>query len=227
MFYDETKTINACDNEPSLIFELLKEEHMELLDKIISRKNFDINVCDIDGNNILMKLLKKGQFDLVLKHIKNKRVDINHQNNEGNTLAHILLSLKNIRVVDVYKELRKIKSFDPNIKNKEDETILDISIKNESTYLTSKILWDSRFNKVGVVSFKKYYDAYIKNSAYGKYSKLCNLELIVGSLSVRELQPKLKMIIDFFKENFDIIKQEVINNKTKSMDLYLNEVLFD
>ena len=227
MFYDETKTINACDNEPSLIFELLKEEHMELLDKIISRKNFDINVCDIDGNNILMKLLKKGQFDLVLKHIKNKRVDINHQNNEGNTLAHILLSLKNIRVVDVYKELRKIKSFDPNIKNKEDETILDISIKNESTYLTSKILWDSRFNQVGVVSFKKYYDAYIKNSAYGKYSKLCNLELIVGSLSVRELQPKLKMIIDFFKENFDIIKQEVINNKTKSMDLYLNEVLFD
>ena len=227
MFYDETKTINACDNDPSLIFELLKEEHMELLDKIISRKNFDINVCDIDGNNILMKLLKKGQFDLVLKHIKNKRVDINHQNNEGNTLAHILLSLKNIRVVDVYKELRKIKRFDPNIKNKEDETILDISIKNESTYLTSKILWDSRFNEVGVVSFKKYYDAYIKNSAYGKYSKLCNLELIVGSLSVRELQPKLKMIIDFFKENFDIIKQEVINNKTKSMDLYLNEVLFD
>lgn len=227
MFYDETKTINACDNDPSLIFELLKEEHMELLDRIISRKSFDINTCDNDGNNILMKLLKKGQFDLVLKHLKNKNLNINHQNIEGNTLSHILLSLKSIKVVDVYKEIRKHKEFDPNIKNNDGETILDISIKNESTYLTSKILWDSRFNEVGVVSFKKYYDAYIKNSAYGKYSKLCNLELIVGSLSLRELPPKVKMIINYLKDNFDMIKQEVINNKTKSIDLYLNEVLFE
>ena len=92
--------------------------------------------------------------------------------------------------------------------------------------MTSKILWDSRFNEVGVVSFKKYYDAYIKNSAYGKYTKLCNLELILGSLSIREVPPKVKMIIDYFKANIDLIKQEVINNKTKSMDSYLNEVLF-
>ena len=92
MFYDEEKTITACDNDPSLIFELLREEHMELLDKIISRKNFDINVLDTDGNNIVMKLLKKGQYKLVLKHLKNKKLDINHQNNDGNTLAHILIS---------------------------------------------------------------------------------------------------------------------------------------
>ena len=227
MFYDETKTINACDNDPALIFELLKEEHMELLDRILSRKSFDINVVDNEGNNILMKLLKKGYFDIVMKHLKNKDLDINHQNNLGNTLSHILLSINNIKTVDIYKEIRKNKKFNPNIKNYEGETILDISIKNESTYITSKILWDSRFNEVGLASFKKYYDAYIKNSAYGKYSKLCNLELIVGSLSVRDLTPKVKKIIDYFRENFDIIKEEVINNKTKSMDVYLDEVIFE
>ena len=226
MFYDETKTIIACDNDPVLIFELLKEEHMEMIDKMLSRKQFDINVLDNDGNNILMKLLKKGQFKMVLKHLKNKRLDINHQNNDGNTLAHILMSIKNIKIVDIYNELRKNKKFDPNIKNNEGETILDISIKNESTYMTSKILWDSRFNEVGVLSFKKYYDAYIKNSAYGKYSKLCNLELIVGTLSIRDVSPKVKMIIDYLKKNIDTIKEDFKNNKTKSIDLYLDEVLF-
>lgn len=226
MFYDEEKTINACDNDPSLIFELLKEEHVELLDKIISKKDFDINVVDSDGNNIIMKLLKKGQYDLVLKHLKNKKIDINHQNNDGNTLAHILLSINNIKIVDIYNELKKKKKFNPNILNNNGETILDISIKNESTYMTSKILWDSRFNEVGVVSFKKYYDAYIKNSSYGFYSKLCNLELLVGSLSIREVSPKVKMIINYLKNNFDVIKEEVKNNKTKSIDSYLDEVLF-
>ena len=226
MFYDEEKAITACDNDPSLIFELLREEHMELLDKIISRKNFDINVLDTDGNNIVMKLLKKGQYKLVLKHLKNKKLDINHQNNDGNTLAHILISSKNIKIVDIYNEIRKNKKFNPNVLNNDGETILDISIKNESTYMTSKILWDSRFNEVGVASFKKYYDAYIKNSAYGFYSKLCNLELLVGSLSIREVSPKVRMIINYLKSNFDIIKEEVKNNKTKSIDSYLNEVLF-
>lgn len=225
MFYDEEKTINDCDSDPTLIFELLKEEHLELLDKILSKKNFDINVVDTDGNNIIMKLIKKGQFDLVLKYLKNKKININHQNNEGNTLAHILLSINNIKIVDVYNALRKNKNFNPNIMNNNGETILDISINNESTYITSKILWDSRFNEVGVASFKKYYDAYIKNSAYGKYTKLCNLELIIGSLSLRELTPKVKVIIEYLKENFDIIREEVKNNKTKRIDSYLNEVL--
>ena len=225
MFYDEEKTINDCDSDPTLIFELLKEEHMDLLDKIISKKDFDINVVDNDGNTIIMKLIKKGQFDLVLKHLKDKRININHQNNDGNTLAHILLSVNNIKIVDVYNAIKKIKNFDPNIMNNNGETILDISIKNESTYITSKIMWDSRFTEVGVASFKKYYDAYVKNSAYGKYTKICNLELIIGSLSLRELTPKVKKIIDYLKENFDIIREEVKNNKMKNIDSYLNEVL--
>lgn len=228
MFYDETKTINACDSDPSLIFELLKEEHIEIIDKILSRKTFDINVVDIDGNNILMKLLKKGQFDIVLKHIKDKRLDINHQNNDGDTFAHILVSIKSLNVLDIYKELQKNKNFTPNIMNNAKETILDKAIQNSSTYITSKILEDSRFNEVGVHSFKKYYDTYIKTNNYGKYTKLNNLVMIIGNLEYKEISPKVKAIIKHFKENFDVIKEEVINkNKTKSMDVYLNQVLFD
>ena len=32
MFYDETQAINACEEDPSLIFELIKEGHLDLVD---------------------------------------------------------------------------------------------------------------------------------------------------------------------------------------------------
>lgn len=227
MFYDETKTISACDSDPSLIFELLKEEHMSLIDKILSRNSFDINVCDQDGNNILTKLLKKEQFEIVLKHIKNKKWDVNHQNNDGDTFAHILVSMDNLKILDIYKVLRKKKDFLPNIKNNKQETILDKSIQSNLTFITSKILEDSRFNEVGVVSFKKYYDTYIKNKNYGGYTKINNLKKIIGNLINKEVSPKVKEIIVYLNENFDEIEEEVMNNKTKSMDTYLDEVLFD
>lgn len=227
MFYDETKTINACDADPSLIFELLKEEHIELIDKILSRKTFDINVVDEQGNNILMKLLKKGYFEIVLKHIKDKRWDINHQNNDGDTFAHILVTIKSLNTLDIYKEIKKNKDFIPNLRNNKGETILDKSVANSSTYMTSKILEDSRFSEVGVLSFKRLYDTYVKNSSYGQYSKINNLEMIICGLEDKEISPKVKMIINYLKENFDEIIEEVKNNKTRRMDNFLNRVLFD
>ena len=227
MFYDETKTINACDADPSLIFELLKEEHIELIDKILSRKTFDINVVDEQGNNILTKLLKKGYFEIVLKHIKDKRWDINHQNNDGDTFAHILVTIKGFNTLDIYKEIKRNKNFIPNIRNNKGETILDKSLMNSSTYMTAKILEDSRFNEVGVLSFKRLYDTYIKNSSYGQYSRINNLEMIICGLEDKEVAPKVKMIINYLKENFDEIIEEVKNNKTRRIDSFLNRVLFD
>ena len=38
MFYDETQATTACEEEPSLIFELIKEGHLELVDKLIKKK---------------------------------------------------------------------------------------------------------------------------------------------------------------------------------------------
>jgi len=225
MFYNEEKTISACESDPSLIFELLKEGHLELLDRILSRKTFDINVCDQDGNDILTKLLKKGQFKIVLKHIKDKRWNINHQNNDGDTFSHILVSMNNINTLDIFKTIMKIRRYNPNIKNNNGQTIFDIAIDNDSTFLASKILEDTRFHEVGVFSFKNYYETYIKTKKYGGYTKVNNLEKILN-LRSKQVSPKVNTIINYFKENFDVIKEEVINNKTNSMDSYLNEVLF-
>lgn len=226
VFYDEEKTINACDDEPSLIFELLKEEHIELIDKILSRKTFDINVVDEQGNNILTRLLKKGYYDVVLNHIKDKRWDVNHQNNDGDTFTHILASMNYVNVVDIIKVLKKNKAFLPNIKNNNGETILDMSMKNSYIYTTAKILEDNRFNNVGVISFKKLYDTYINNKNYGKYTKLNNLDMIIINLDKKEVTPKVKEVINNLKENYDLIKEEFINDKTDSIDNIINSVLF-
>lgn len=226
MFYDELKTINACDDDPSLIFELLKEEHYKMIDKILSRKSFDINVVDEQGNNILTKLLRKGQFEIVLKHIKNKNWDINHQNNDGDTFAHILISMNYAKTLDIFKILKKNKNFLPNIRNNNGETILDKSVQSSYTYTTAKILEDDRFDNIGVLSFKNLYDTYIKNNKYGKYTKLNNLEMIIDNLENRELSPKIKTIITYLKDNYELIKEEVINNKMEHMNKYVNSVLF-
>lgn len=225
MFYDEVKAINACDDEPSLIFELLKEEHIEVIDKVLSRKTFDINVVDEQGNNILTRLLKKGHYEVVLKHMKDKRWDINHQNNDGDTFAHVLVSMNYVNVVDIIKALKKNKNFLPNIRNNNGETILDKSIKNSYIYTTAKILEDDRFNNVGIISFKNLYDTYVKTNNYGKYTKLNNLEMIIDNLENREVAPKVKEVINNVKENFDVIKEEFINNKTDSIDNIVNSIL--
>lgn len=227
MFYDELKTINACDEDPSLIFELLKEDHIDLIDKILSRKSFDINVVDEQGNNILTRLLKKGHYDIVLRHMKDKRWDINHQNNDGDTFAHILVSMNYVNVVDIIKVLKKNKNFLPNIKNNDGDTILDKSMKNSYIYTTAKILEDDRFDNVGIISFKRLYETYIKTSNYGKYTRLNNLDMIIGNLENKEVSPKVKVIINSVKDNYEKIKEEFINNKTDSIDNIVNSVLFD
>ena len=226
MFYDETKTINACDEEPSLIFELLKENHISLIDKILSRKTFDINVVDEQGNNILTRLLKKGCYDIVLKHMKDKRWNVNHQNNDGDTFAHILVSMNYVNVGEIIKCLKKNKNFLPNLRNNDGETILDKSIKNSYIYTTAKILEDDRFDNIGILSFKKLYDAYINTNHYGKYTKLNNLEMIIENLENKKIAPKVKEIINNVKENYDIIREEFFNNKTDSIDNIINNALF-
>ena len=225
MFYDETKTINACDDDPTLVFEVLKEDLVEVLDKILSRKTFDYSVTDENGNDIMMRMLKKGYYDLVLNHMKDKRWDVNHQNNDGNTFAHILVSIEYSKVMEIMKSLLKNKEFKPNIRNNEGETILDKSINNAYIYTTTKILSDKRFNSVGIFSFVKLYDTYIKSSNYGKYTRLNNLEMIVDNLEDKEVAPQVKEIITKIKNNFGIIKEEVINNKTDSMDLIVNTAI--
>jgi len=225
MFYDETQAINACEEDPSLIFELIKEEHFELVDYLLTKKKIDINICDELGNNILVRLLKKGQYDLVLKHMKDKEWDINHQNNEGNTFAHILVMCNYVNVLEIINQLKKNKDFIPNIKNKKGETILDKSINDNYIYTTIKILEDKRFNNIDVVSFRNLYNTYIKTNNYGKYTKLTNLQIILENLEDKKLLPTMEKLVNNVKEKFDVIKEEVINNKTSELDNIITSAL--
>lgn len=225
MFYDEAKAIKACEEEPQLIFELIKEEHFELVDFLLTKGKVDINVCDELGNNVLVRLLKKGQYDLVLKHMKNKKWDVNHQNNEGNTFAHILVLYNYVNVLEIINQLKKNRNFMPNIKNNKGETILDKSINDNYIYTTIKILEDKRFNNIDVISFKNLYDTYIKTNNYGKYTKLTNLQIILDNLEEKSLLPNMERLVNTVKENFEVIKQEVINNKTNELDSIISNVL--
>lgn len=227
MFYDEAKAIKACEEEPSLIFELIKEGHYELVDKLLTSEKVDINICDELGNNVLVRLLKKGQYNIVLKHMKNKKWDVNHQNNEGDTFAHILVLYNYVNVLEIIKQLKKNKNFMPNIKNNKGETILDKSINDNYIYTTIKILEDKRFNNIDVISFKNLYDTYIKTNNYGKYTKLTNLQIILDNLEEKALLPNMKKLVNQVLENFDVIKQEVINNKTNELDSIISNVLLE
>lgn len=227
MFYDEAKAIKACEEDPSLIFELIREEHYELVDLLLTKNKVDINTCDELGNSVLVRLLKKGQYDLVLKHMRNKKWDVNHQNNDGDTFAHILVLYNYVNVLEIINQLKKNKNFIPNIKNRKGETILDKSINDNYIYTTVKILEDKRFNNIDVVSFKNLYDTYIKTNNYGKYTKLTNLQIILDNLEDKDLLPNMEKLVNTVKKKFDVIKEEVINNKTSELDSIISNVILE
>ncbi|MDD3241935.1 MAG: hypothetical protein PHQ64_04125 [Bacilli bacterium] len=225
MFYDETQAISSVGEEPSLVFQLIKEDHISIVEKVLSKRIIDINICDDLGNNLMMRLLKHGSYDIVLKNMSNPDWDINKQNNDGDTFGHILATINYVNVAPIINKLKKNKTFIPNIKNNKGETILDKSINNNYIYTTIKILEDSRFNNIDIVSFKNLYDTYIKSNHYGKYSKVTNLEIIVDNLENRQLLPRMEKLIEVIKENFEVIKDEFFKNKYGCLDKIIKDLL--
>lgn len=225
MFYDVLQAENACEEEPSLIFEVIKENYREVIEKVIAKENYNFNICDNDGNNVLMKLLKHKYYDLVLKYMDSQNFDINHQNNDGDTFAHILVMINYLEIKDIIDKLLENKSFIPNIKNNQGETILDKSINNHYIYTTAKILADKRFNNISILSFKNLYETYIKSNNYGKYSKVSNFTLIIDNLDNKDLGKNMSRLVELIKKNQEIIKSEFFMSKTENMDLIINRML--
>ena len=225
MFYDEEQALKACEEEPSLIFELMKEGHMQLVDFLLKKKKVSLKTIDQDGNTVLMKLLKMRQYDLVEKYINDINSDINHQNNEGNTFAHLLATKDYVHTANIIKKLRRNKEFMPNIRNNEGKTILDLAISTGNLCTTLKLLEDKRFNDIDLVSFTNLYNTFVKSEEFGKYTKLMNLETIISELSKKSrLLPRVEEIISLVKKNFDIIKNELMNNKLTFMDNIVKNV---
>lgn len=226
MFFDEAKAMKACEEDPSLTFELIKEGHYELVDKLLSKRKVSVNLEDRAGNDIVTRLLKAKQYDLVLKYMKKKDWNVNHQNLDGNTFAHYLVSIHYVHVLDIIKQLKKNKEFLPNIKNKKGETILDKSINENYIYTTLKVLEDDRFNCIDVLSFTRIIDTYIKSSAYGKYSKINNLIDILDSLDQKtELLPTIERLVNDIRANLDIIKTEIMKNRSRHLEYVIDHAL--
>lgn len=227
MFYNENVTINQVEEDPSLIFTLIKEGHNKLVDKILSKKNIDINLTNEEGNSILMVLLRCGAYDVVFKYINDKSFDINYQNNDGDTIVHILVTMKYANTLDILKKVIKNKKFIPNIKNNLGETILDKSINNGYIYTSIKILEDKRFNNIDLISFRNLYNTYINSKEYGKYTKISNLETIIEYLDKKNLIPRMEELISNIKNNLEIIKEEMKSNNLKSLNTIINTSMME
>ena len=228
MFYDEKQALKACEDEPSLIFELIKEGYYELVDELVTKNKVDINTVDSVGNDIIARLLKVKQYDLVLKFMRKRTWNPNHQNLDGNTLGHILVKDGSVASLKIIEQLTKNKNYLLNTKNKHGETVLDRAINNNYIYPALKILESKRFNNIDVLSFKKLYHACIKSTYYGKYSKLNNLEMIVDSLEKKEdLMPSMQKLLTAITDNMEVIKHEIMRNESSLLDDMINSSLVD
>ena len=226
MFYDEKQALRACEEEPSLIFELIKGGYYHLVDELISNNKVDINTVDFAGNDVVARLLKAKQYDLVLKFIRKRSWNLNHQNLDGNTIGHLLVKDTSVSALKILEHLTKSKRYLLNIKNKNGETVLDRAIHNQSAFSALKILEERRFNNIDVLSFKQLYQLCIKNNYYGKYSKLTNLENIVDSLEKKDdLVPSMSELLDKIVDNMEVIKHDLMKGKFSLLDQMINTSL--
>lgn len=218
MFFDETNTIELCEDDPTVIFKLIDEGHKELTSKMLTKKLVSVNTTNEYGNDVITYMLQNGWYDEVLKFMKDKSWDVNHQNENGDTFAHILVGKKYLEVMGIVKQLLKNDNYVPNIMNNKQETILDKSMDNNNISMTIKILEDERFDNINLVSVRNLYEKYIKNKAYGIMSKVNNLEIIVDSLQEKDLMPRVENFINKIVKNYKEIKAKVFNNDIKQLD---------
>ena len=225
MFYDIEQAIDACEEEPALVFVAIKNNYRDVYEKVLEKENFNFNMVDLDGNNILMKLLKNKDYDLINKYIGNSSISINHQNNDGNTFMHLLVQHNYLDIKEIFEKVLKRSDFLPNIKNNDNESILDKSINNNYIYTVIKILSDNRFNSISLYSFKKIYEAYIKSNNYGTYSKLNNYVLIFDNLKKKSLIPSMSKLLKVLKSKEKVILNDLGESKLDNLDQIINNAI--
>ena len=225
MFYDIEQAISACEEEPSLVFVALKNNYRDVYEKVLEKENYNFNIVDNGGNNILMRLLKNKDYDLILKYVSNPSININHQNVDGDTFMHLLVTHNYLDIKEIFEHVLKRSDFLPNIKNNNNESILDKSINDNYIYTVIKILSDNRFNSISLYSFKKIYEAYIKSNNYGTYSKLNNYVLIFDNLKKKKLMPSMCKLINLLKSKEKIIKSDLAKSRLDSLDQIINHVI--
>ena len=222
MMKNNQDIISVCEGDPSHIFTLIKQEEYKLVGELIVSNIVNINTKDNLDNDVMTRLLKAKQYDLVIILMKKKNWNVNNQNVEGNTFSHILALDNSLKAVEVFEQLTKKSNYKPNIKNNKGETALDIALSNNYLCTAFKILEDKRFNNIDVFSFRNLFNISINNREYGKYSKLTNLDIIVGNLKKKDLIPSMRELIDIICDNLEAIKRNIINNRIDLINQFIN-----
>ncbi len=222
MYENEQQMINACMDEPSLVFKFISNGYYEVIEKMIDENIIDVNLEDCVGNDVVTRLLKARQYDLVERLMKKRNWNVNHKNSEGNTFGHVLAQDNSICAVKVVELLNKKKNYSPNVRNNRGETIFDRALNGNYLCTAIKILQDKRFTSIDISSFKILFDHIFKCKDYGKYMKLNTLEIIVDNLEKKELDPEVSNIVEKIVENMDIIKRDIMNNNSKLLNTLIN-----
>ena len=211
-----------CKEDPTLIFQYIKQGDYELVYELINKNIVSINTIDCLGNDVVTRLLKAKQYEYVTILMKKKNWNVNNQNDEGNTFGHILAMDNSPMAVKVVEELTKKSNYIPNLKNKRHETAMDIALNNNYLCTAFKLLEDKRFNEIDFSSFMNLFTASINNKYYGKYSKINNLEIIVESLEKKDLSDVMRDLINCIVENLEKIKIDIMNNRNYTMEAIIS-----
>lgn len=222
---DNSSLLKVYKEDPLMVFSLIKKGEFTFIEELVFNNKLDVNLVDSVGNNIVTKLLKVKQYDLVLELMKKRNWNVNHQNIEGNTFAHILAHDDSLVALKVVEQLTKKKNYLPNIKNNKGETALDRALNNTYLCTVFKILEDKRFNNIDIFSFKNLFNVTIKNTYYGKYSKINNLEIIVENLEKKNLDSLMTDLVKNISNNMDTIKAEIMNNDLTIIETIINNHL--
>ena len=103
--------------------------------------------------------------------------------------------------------------------------MFDKSTNNKSLIAALKIFGDKRFTNIDLYDFKKLFNMGIDNDYYGVYSKLNNFNIILNSLSKKELQPNMKILLNRIKDNKDAIKCDIMNNNIDIIKTIINTTI--
>ena len=225
MFYDINQAILSCDEDPSLVFVAIKNNYRDVYEKVLEKENFDFNLRDENGYNVLMRLVKNKDFDLVNKYILNKNLLINYQNPDGNTIMHMLVTNNFVDIKCIIEKIMSREDFLPNIKNNNGESILDKAIGSNYINTVVKILSDRRFNNIGLYSFKNLYETYIKSNVYGTYSKLNNYMIIFDNLRRKRLMPSMMKLMKILKIKEKDIITDLESSRLDNLDTIINYVI--
>lgn len=214
--------IEKSKEDPTLIFTYIRRCNYELAYELVDKNIVNINTVDCVGNDVVTRLLKAKQYEYVIQLMKKKNWDVNNQNDDGNTFGHILAMDNSPMAVKVVEALTNKSNYIPNLKNKKHETAMDIALNNNYLCTAFKLLEDKRFNEIDYSSFKNLFMTSIENKDYGKYSKINNLEIIVDSLEKKDLSDTMRDLINCIIENLDRIKNDIMNNRSYTIDSIIN-----